>query len=88
MDLPFKMEQVYNTPIEKVWQALTDQDAMKIWYFPQLKRFEPSVGFNMEFDDDGSSFKKQWQVTQVLSGKKLAHSWTYHGYPGASEVIF
>jgi uncharacterized protein YndB with AHSA1/START domain len=88
MDRPYIIDQVYNTPIGKVWQALTNQDAMKVWYFPQLKRFEPLVGFEMEFDDDGSSFKKQWQVTQVISGSKLAHTWTYQGYPGLSEVTF
>jgi hypothetical protein len=27
-------------------------------------------------------------VTQLAEGQKLAHSWTYTGYPGYSEVIF
>lgn len=88
MDFPFILEQVYDTSIVMVWQALTKPEAMKVWYFPQLKKFEPVVGFDMEFDDEGSSFKKQWQVTQVLSGKKLAHTWSYLGYSGASEVVF
>lgn len=88
MDIPFVLEQVYDTATAKVWQALTDLEAMKIWYFPQLQKFEPVVGFNMEFEDDGSLYKKQWQVTQVLSGKKWAHTWSYQGYPGTSEVMF
>jgi len=88
MDLPFQLEQVFDNPIDQVWQALTDQNAMKIWYFPQLSSFKPEVGYEMVFEDDGSSFQKQWIVTQVQSGKKLAHTWTYRGYPGTSEVIF
>ena len=88
MDLPFQLEQIFDNPIDQVWQALTDQNAMKIWYFPQLNRFKPEVGYRMGFEDDGSSFQKQWIVTQVQNGKKLAHTWTYRGYPGASEVIF
>ena len=88
MDIPFVIEQVYNAPIGKVWQALTNKDKMKEWYFPQLKKFEPVVGFKFEFIDDGSDYKKEWQVIQVEDGKKLAHSWTYKDYPGSSEVMF
>jgi len=88
MDNPYLFEQVYNVPIAKVWQALSDRDAMKVWYFPQLIRFEPAVGFRMEFEDDDATFKKEWVVTQVIIEKKLAHSWSYLGYPGTSEVVF
>lgn len=88
MDTPFILEQVFDTPIEKVWQALTDKDKMKEWYFPQLKKFTPVAGFEFEFADDGSPYQKEWRVTQVVNGKLLAHSWTYKGYPGRSEVTF
>jgi len=88
MDLPFQFEQVLNNPIDQVWQALTDQNAMMVWYFPQLRKFKPEVGYEMRFEDDGNPFQKQWIVTQVQNGKRLAHTWTYRGYPGASEVIF
>ncbi len=88
MDIPFITEQVYEAPIEAVWLALTDEHKMREWYFPQLKKFEPVVGFQFQFADDGSEFKKEWRVTQVIDGRKLAHSWTYKGYPGSSEVTF
>lgn len=88
MDIPFVMEQLFDAPVKKVWQALTDTNKMKEWYFPQLKRFVPEPGFVFEFMDDGSHYKKEWQVTQVVTEKKLAHSWSYKGYPGFSEVVF
>jgi uncharacterized protein YndB with AHSA1/START domain len=88
MDQPFVLEQFYNSPIEKVWQGLTELNAMKAWYFPQLQAFKPIVGFYMKFSDDGSAYKKHWCVTAVVPGKKLAHSWSYEGYFGSSEVIF
>jgi len=88
MDPSFAMEQMYNAPIEKVWRALTDENQMREWYFPQLRKFEPVVGFRFEFADDGSAYQKEWRVTQVVQGQKLAHSWTYKGYPGSSEVNF
>jgi uncharacterized protein YndB with AHSA1/START domain len=88
MDTPFITEQVYDAPIAKVWQALTNEDEMRAWYFPQLKRFEPVVGFEFEFTSDGSEYQKEWRVTQVADGRLLAHSWVYKGYPGTSEVTF
>jgi uncharacterized protein YndB with AHSA1/START domain len=88
MDTPFIVEQTYRAPIEQVWRALTTTDQMRAWYFPQLQKFEPVVGFDFVFTNDGSPYQKHWQVTQVEEGKRLAHSWAYSGYPGHSEVIF
>jgi uncharacterized protein YndB with AHSA1/START domain len=88
MSTPFVIEQVYEAPIEKVWRALTETDAMKAWYFPQLQQFEPVVGFRFAFAHDGSPYQKEWVVTAVETGRKLAHSWTYRNYPGSSEVTF
>ena len=88
MNTPLTKDFNYNVPIEEVWQALTDKDKMKKWYFPQLQKFEPIVGFKFQFDDDGAGYQKEWIVTKVAEGKTLAHSWAYIGYPGSSEVIF
>lgn len=88
MDTPFVLEQTYPAPPEKVWQALTTPSQMRAWYFPQLRHFEPVVGAEFEFAHDGSPYQKQWRVTQVEPGRKLAHSWVYQGYPGRSEVTF
>ena len=88
MSTPFVIEQVYEAAIEKVWHALTDTDAMKAWYFPQLQKFEPVVGFVFEFATDGSPYGKEWVVTDVTDGRKLAHTWAYRNYPGSSEVTF
>jgi len=88
MDTPFILEQVYDTSIEEVWRALIDKDEMREWYFPQLQEFEPVVGYEFQFTNDGSAYQKEWRVTKVIDGKLLAHSWIYKGYPGSSEVSF
>lgn len=88
MDTPLIVEQLYQASLEKVWHALTDQNALKIWYFPQLTTFEAIVGFDITFSDDGSLFKKEWRVSQVITNKTFAHTWRYQGYSGCSEVIF
>jgi uncharacterized protein YndB with AHSA1/START domain len=88
MDTPFVFEQVYDAPKEKVWQALTDENKMRTWYFPQLKKFRPFVGYQFEFTNDGSPYQKEWRVTQLIDRNKMAHTWSYTGYPGCSEVTF
>ncbi|MGV8091806.1 MAG: SRPBCC domain-containing protein [Mangrovibacterium sp.] len=88
MSTPLIKEFDYNIPIGKVWQALTNVDKMKEWYFPQLQKFEPIVGYKFQFDDNSSEYQKEWVVTKVKDERTLAHSWAYKGYPGSSEVIF
>jgi len=88
METPFKFEHVYDAPIEMVWRALTNENEMRAWYFPQLKEFKPIVGFDFVFANDGSSYQKEWRVTKVEYGSVLAHSWIYRGYAGSSEVNF
>lgn len=88
MSTPLIKEFTYNVPVEEVWQALTDKDKMKEWYFPQLQKFEPEVGFKFQFEDGSDRYRKEWAVTNVVDCKTLAHNWAYEGYNGNSEVIF
>ncbi len=88
MEKPFEFEQIYDAPIEKIWAALTDENKMKVWYFPQLIEFKPIVGFEFKFLHDGSPYQKEWRVTKMNNGSLLAHTWDYKGYPGTSEVSF
>ena len=86
---PLVVERVYNVPINKVWQALTEKDKMKQWYF-DLKEFRPEVGFEFQFTggNEEHTFLHFCKVTEVINGRKLTHSWTYDGYPGESFVTF
>lgn len=87
---PIKIELILVAPIEKVWNALTVPAEMKNWYF-DLPKFKPEVGCKFEFGG-GPSPEKQYlhlcEVTEVIVGKKLTHSWRYYGYEGNSFVTF
>ena len=86
---PFVIERTLNAPAEKVWEAITDKNKMKQWYF-DLAEFKPEVGF--EFTFEGGSKEMTYvhlcKVTRVEPGKLLQYSWRYDKYPGNSFVTF
>jgi len=86
---PFVIEQTYNAPVEKVWQAITDVNQMKQWYF-DLKEFKPEVGFEFRFEGgkDDDIYVHLCKVTEVEPGRKLTHSWRYEGFEGNSFVTW
>lgn len=87
---PFVIERTFNSPIAKVWKAITDKNDMKLWYF-DLAAFKPEPGFVFHFSgtgNDGKTYLHICEVTEVIPGKKLSYSWKYDGYPGNSQVSF
>ena len=88
MNPPVIYEQVYSASVARVWQVLTEEDAMRTWYFPELISFKPEVGFEFVFSNDGAPYQKEWQVTAIHPERLFSHSWRYAGFPGSSEVTF
>jgi uncharacterized protein YndB with AHSA1/START domain len=87
---PFIIERTFNAPIAKAWKAITDKDEMKQWYF-DIKEFKPVVGFEFQFEavgKDNKRFTHLCKITEVVAGKKLAHTWRYDGYEGNSVVTW
>lgn len=83
------IERTFDAPIARVWQALTDADEMRQWYF-DLKEFKPEVGFEFEFvvEHDGNTYHHLCRVTEVIPQRKIAYTWRYNGEPGNSLVTF
>jgi uncharacterized protein YndB with AHSA1/START domain len=83
------IDRTLNAPIARVWQALTDVDQMRAWYF-DLKEFKPEPGFEFEFvvEHEGTKYHHLCKVTEVISQKKIAYTWRYKGEPGDSLVTF
>ena len=83
------MERTLNAPIEKVWQAISDRDQMKQWYF-DLSAFKPEVGFQFQFEGgtETCNYLHLCEVTEVVPGRRLQYSWRYDGYEGNSLVTF
>ena len=82
-------EYSYNSSPEKLWNALTLKEEMKLWYF-DLEEFKPEVGFEFRFW--GGTEERQYlhicKITEVIVGKKLCHTWSYDGIPGLTNLCF
>jgi uncharacterized protein YndB with AHSA1/START domain len=86
---PLIVERSYKAPVEKVWEALTDVNKMRQWYF-DIPEFKPEPGFEFEFTagDGKIDYVHQCVVQEVIPNKKLSYTWRYADYPGDSLVTF
>ncbi len=86
---PVVKEVIIHAPAAKVWQAITDKDAMRQWYF-DIAVFKPEVGFEFQFEggDENKCYLHLCKITEVVEHKRLAYSWRYDGFPGDSLVTF
>lgn len=87
LSAPLIVERTFQAPVSQVWHALTNVEAMRVWYF-DLKEFRPEPGFEFQFtvEHQGRSYDHRCQVTEVVPERKLAYSWRYHEEPGDSLV--
>src|SRR5947208_15224637 len=83
------IERTFNAPVAKVWNAITDAEEMRQWYF-DLKEFKPEIGFEFEFtvEHEGNRYHHLCKITEVISQKKLAYTWRYANVEGNSLVTF
>lgn len=82
----------YPHPIDLVWQALTDREAIAEWAFVDggiVDGFKPEVGARYSFTDpdaEGWSGRVEGEVVEVDRPHRLAYTWEGDG--GSSLVTF
>jgi len=83
------IERTYQAPIEKVWEALTNKELMKQWYF-EVSDFKAKVGFEFQFlaENEGKKYLHKCTVVEAEPISKIAYTWSYEGYEGQSLVTF
>ena len=82
-------ERTFNAPIQLVWDAISDRNRTKEWYFPFGEDFKPEVGAVFEWsakDNEGVEWLHRGEILEVSVPNKLIHSWEYPGYSGTSKV--
>ena len=86
---PLVVERIFDAPASQVWQALTQVEAMRRWFF-ELPDFQPNAGFEFKFavEHEGFTYRHRCQITEVIPEKKIAYTWRYEDYEGESLVTF
>ena len=77
-----------NAPAEKVWQAITDREQMKQWYF-DITDFELGEHKTFNFFEPGDSkkFHHRCEILEVIPNKKFKHSWTYPDFTHDKTIV-
>lgn len=87
---PITVERIFNAPVQKVWEAISDKEKMKQWYF-DVSDFKPKPGFEFNFAGQGAKGEKHMHLCKVIEAepqKKLSYTWHYEGKEGSSLVSF
>lgn len=86
---PLIVERTFNATPAQVWKAITDPEAMRIWYF-DVPNFKAQIGFEFQFNVhyNGTDYRHLCKVTAAVPEKKLAYTWRYADKPGDSLVTF
>lgn len=87
---PVVIEVTLNAPSDRVWQAITDKDKMKQWYF-EVPEFKPEVGFEFKYyggEEGGKKYPTSCKILAVVPGRKLVHTWSFDEYPHETIVTF
>ncbi|MEO6490541.1 MAG: SRPBCC domain-containing protein [Ferruginibacter sp.] len=87
-DQPIMIERMYNSPVDLVWQAISDKAKMKEWYF-DMADFKLNLGAEFTFyGGDETQFLHRCKITELEPDKKLTYSWRFDSYDGISYVTF
>ena len=86
---PIIKEVTVAAPAPVVWEAITNKEQMKEWYF-DIADFKPEVGNEFTFigKNEDKSYLHLCKVTEVVAHKKIAYTWRYEDAPGNSLVTF
>lgn len=90
IDKPVIIEQSFEKPIEAVWQAISQLDQMRQWFFNNIPAFLPEAGFELQFNVQSGerNFLHQWKLLEVSPPQKIVYNWSYKEYPGNAMVSF
>lgn len=85
---PVIVTNIFNKPVNEVWNAITIKEEMIQWFFDNILEFKAEVGFKTQFNVQAPSrdFMHLWEVTEVISQKRLVTNWKYEGVEGNSLV--
>lgn len=85
---PIIISQLFDSSIAEVWNALSNKDALKTWYFPvQNYRFEVGKTFSFYESDHSQNYLHQCEFMRIEPQKIIEHTWTYPDHSKGKSVL-
>ena len=86
MDI-IKVETVFNATESKVWQAITQPEVMKIWYF-DISNFELKIDNEFSFyEHEGKEFLHKCKILNFEENKMLQYTWAHPEQSKGSSIV-
>ena len=75
-------------PATKIWQAITDKNQMKEWYF-EIPDFELKIGAVFNFFEPGgrNEYHHRCIVKEIVPEKKFSHTWTHPNHSKGESML-
>jgi len=89
-DPPIIVEANYSASAKQVWEAITQLEKMRQWFFDNIESFQTEVGFETSFavQSGERTFTHLWKIREVIPSKKISYNWRYEEYGGDGFVAF
>lgn len=81
---PIIVEQTFRAPSERVWDAISNKDQMRKWFFESINDFVPKVGFYTTFNvsSGDKNYLHVWRAMEAVPNRRLTLEWQYGGIQG------
>lgn len=82
-----KVETVFNSTKSQVWEALTNPEIMKVWYFT-IPNFELEEGKEFQFyENEGTNFLHVCKILKIEKEHLFQHTWTHPKFSQGSSIV-
>lgn len=82
-----KVEAVFDATKSQVWEALTNTEIMKVWYF-DISNFKLAVGSEFSFyEGDKKEYLHEGEILKVERNVVLQHSWKHPQQSKGSSIV-
>ena len=82
-----KVEAVFDATKSQVWEALTNTEIMKVWYF-DISNFKLAVGSEFSFyEGDKKEYLHEGEILKVEQNAVLQHTWKHPQQSKGSSIV-
>lgn len=80
--------QVYNHPVEVVWRALSEESALRKWFFPvQDYQFENGREFSFYETEDSQRYLHKCRFTEIIPKRLIVYTWEYPKLSSGKSLV-